>query len=145
MTIKEIPVFLTECRVCGELKQGHEMIQLNRNPTKICKLCSREVYKRRKSPDYIPPPRSKRKSYYVPKDPQKHEDLTYSDRLKDSQGFIRDLSYLPEKYELVTLKTECGKDLSGWWTGEAAGWYGRMIRPYHKIVGWKRRTAIRAN
>jgi len=135
---QKIPIFLVECRRCGEQKQPCDMVQLRGNPTKICKLCSRIVYRERKQKDYIPPPRKKRKDTYYTKNPL---PTTYTDMIKDSQGYIRDLSYKPSAYELVDLKLEGGRNLPGWWTGRE--WFGRMLKPNHVVIGWKRKIGIR--
>jgi len=126
--------FLIECRVCKEMKPQSEMVQLKGNATKICRKCSLIVYKKKNNSAFS-------KSELAEIKRMKQKVVNYSDRLKDSQGYIRDLEYKPLLYELVDLKLKNGRNICGWWTGQE--WYGRMLRPNHEIIGWKRKTSIR--
>lgn len=44
--------------------------------------------------------------------------------------------FLPQEYDLCALKTEQGKILKGWHTGQS--WDGLNIKERHKIKFWRR-------
>ena len=70
-------------------------------------------------------------------DPVKKKERVfgYTDVPYDADHWADAKKYLPEAYDLISIKTET-KTYSGWWSGDR--WDGRKIPPNANVLYWKR-------
>ena len=61
----------------------------------------------------------------------------YGDVDYDLDGWASVNDFLPEEFDLCFLKTDKGKELKGWYTGQK--WDGLNVRDEHTIILWKRK------
>ncbi len=62
--------------------------------------------------------------------------VSYNDVEFDENGWADAEKFLPEDYDLVSIRVEGKKDTYGWVVGEY--WDGVLLRSRDKVIAWKR-------
>lgn len=69
---------------------------------------------------------------------EKENSFKYIVTLFDKDGWADAITHKPIPFDLVTVQTNTGKKVAGWWN--KFKWEGIRLRPIDQILIWKRRT-----